>query len=420
MPSLADHPLRYSMVNELHARPFPRLDGPGVAQFLAIKAMGDAARRDKSQDRAHLIALLDRFGVSHPQPGATHYFGSLGKYELKWEQHREFVTYTLFSKGEFQPAEEVFPKDWLAAAPGKCMTWAVIEIVLGMDTKQIETVFSKRFESESLATSYVLDKSALVAGDFRINAQGHTHFAVFADEKTGSQRIGRIVQRVCEIEIYKCMAMLGLARAHKLSAGLGQVDADLSRVVDNLGVPGTEAEATLVKLLDTSAQLESLVAEASFRFAATAAYGAIVSQRIQVLREERFEGRQTIHEFMMRRFDPAIRTVTATEAQMAALSSRAMRAADLLRTRVEVERAAQNQTLLASMDARAGLQLRLQQTVEGLSVVAISYYAVNLLSYLLTPIMPFAGKPLVQAALVIPVLALSFFLLQRIKKKHTS
>ncbi len=39
---------------------------------------------------------------------------------------------------------------------------------------------------------------------------------------------------------------------------------------------------------------------------------------------------------------------------------------------------AQNQTLLASMDRRARLQLRLQQTVEGLSVAAICYYVVGL------------------------------------------
>ena len=60
------------------------------------------------------------------------------------------------------------------------------------------------------------------------------------------------------------------------------------------------------------------------------------------------------------------------------LSLRATRAADLLRTRVDVALQAQNQSLLESMDSRSALQLRLQQTVEGLSVVAISYYAVGL------------------------------------------
>ena len=41
----------------------------------------------------------------------------------------------------------------------------------------------------------------------------------------------------------------------------------------------------------------------------------------------------------------------------------------------------QNRDLLESMDSRARLQLRLQETVEGLSVVAISYYLVGLVAY---------------------------------------
>ena len=96
---------------------------------------------------------------------------------------------------------------------------------------------------------------------------------------------------------------------------------------------------------------------------------------------------------MTRRFDPAMRTGTHSgdDAAVAGYSptddiiSVGSRAADLLRTRIDVERSAQNQELLASMDKRADLQLRLQRTVEGLSVVAISYYAVNLVSYMSFP-----------------------------------
>ena len=127
------------------------------------------------------------------------------------------------------------------------------------------------------------------------------------------------------------------------------------------------------------------MAQSSFRFGATGAYEAIVNQRIEVLREDRFQGRQTFAEFMMRRFDPAMRTVKATERRLQTMAERAIRAGDLLRTRVDVERSAQNQKLLESMDKRADLQLRLQKTVEGLSVVAISYYAVNLVLYMVQP-----------------------------------
>ena len=89
---LQDHPLRYALANELHARPFPSLNAPSQALFLAIKQPQNAAKRDRALDRAHLIALLDRFGAAHPQPDATHYFGDMGKFRIKWERHTEFVT----------------------------------------------------------------------------------------------------------------------------------------------------------------------------------------------------------------------------------------------------------------------------------------------------------------------------------------
>jgi uncharacterized membrane-anchored protein len=179
-----------------------------------------------------------------------------------------------------------------------------------------------------------------------------------------------------------------------------------------------DAPQTLQSLLETSARLEQLVAHTSFRFGATGAYETIVNQRIEVLREARFVGRQTFGEFMLRRYDPAMRTVKSTETRLHRLSERAIRAGDLLRTRVEVERSAQNQSLLQSMDRRSDLQLRLQRTVEGLSVVAISYYAVGLALYVLAPLEKLQGvsKPWLTAG-VTPVVVLAvWFALRRIQR----
>jgi len=110
--------------------------------------------------------------------------------------------------------------------------------------------------------------------------------------------------------------------------------------------------------------------------------------------------------------------VKATEQQLANLSNRAMRAADLLRTMVEVERSAQNQQLLESMNHRADMQLRLQETVEGLSVVAISYYAVSLMSYLLYPVASLIGlsKGMLTALVTLPVVLFVWMMIRRIRK----
>jgi uncharacterized membrane-anchored protein len=419
MAVLEDHPLRYALANELHARPFPALTAPCHAVFLAIKQPTDAASRDRGADRAHLLELLDRFGGAHPQPGATHYFGEIGKHKLKWESHTEFVTYTIFVEGvattPFDPVTfDVFPADWLAKAPGTRMTSALIRVEPRPSHEEMTAKIEKWFVPESLAVSEVLDASAIIAGDFRIDSAGHMRFAIFVADGVGERRIGRVLQRVTEIETYKTMSMLGLARVRAIGARLGELDTKLTETVGAMQDAKAEAENTLRALLEVSADLEKLVAETSFRFGATGAYEALVNQRIEVMREERFDGRQTFGEFMMRRFDPAMRTVKATERRMGQMADRATRAAELLRTRVDVERQTQNQKLLESMDKRADLQLRLQKTVEGLSVVAISYYAVNLALYVLGPVSYEGDVPKsILTAVVTPLVVLAVWLLVR-------
>ncbi|MEL6702388.1 MAG: DUF3422 domain-containing protein, partial [Pseudomonadota bacterium] len=277
MAPIEDHPLRYALANELHARPFPTLSAPTTGVYLAIKRAEDAASRDRDADRAHLIALLDRHGAPHPSPGATHYYGQVGRHYLKWEAHTEFVTYTAFEDGlsdrVFDPAElEVFPDDWLEDAPGVRLTSILIRVEEQVDDTVIERQIEDWFVSESLAVSHVLDRSATLAGDFRIDPAGHMRFAVFVRPDTGSRRIGRVLQRLCEIETYKSMSMLGLARVRSLGKRLGEIDSALLQMVDQMSGGPTEADETLRQLLALSSELEDLSAKASFLFAATRAY----------------------------------------------------------------------------------------------------------------------------------------------------
>ncbi|MDZ4093303.1 MAG: DUF3422 domain-containing protein [Paracoccaceae bacterium] len=425
MTPIDDHPLRYALVNELHARPFPSLEVPCHAVYLAIKEPLDAANRDRAKDRMHLLNLLDRHGATHPQPDATHYSGPIGRAELKWESHTEFVTYSAFSPGvsarPFDPSEiQVFPENWLEQAPGRRLASVLIrvEVMPETDAEVLERL-EDWFVPESLAAARVVDGAAIVAGDFRIDPAGQMRFAVFVRPGTGTRRVGRIVQRLCEIETYRAMSMLGLMRARQLNTRLNALDPKLSTLVSGLDATNRSPEAALHELLSISAELESLAVQFSFRFGATAAYEAIVTQRIEVLREVRINGRQTFGEFMMRRYDPAMRTVKSAEARLRSMAERAQRAAELLRTRVDVERSSQNQKLLESMDRRADLQLRLQRTVEGLSVVAISYYAVNLAAYLAYPVTETLGLSKGMAtAILTPLVILGVWAMVRRLKRH--
>ncbi|WP_146344673.1 DUF3422 family protein [Falsiphaeobacter marinintestinus] len=424
MPPIPDHPLRYQLANELHARPFPPMQSSCTVVQLAIKQPSQAVSRDRTADLEHLKSLLDRHGAPYPQPGATHHSAQLGRHVLKWEQHTEFVTYTAFSDGlsarAFDPADfEVFPGDWLDEAPGVRMTSISLRVCPRPDEAGINAALADWFVPESLAVAHVLDDAAVAAGDFRIDPAGHMRFAVFAGPETGQRRIGRVVQRLLEIETYKSMSMLGFSRARELSGPLGELDNHLSELMVRMTGNTSDAAVTLTSLLSISAELETMGARASFRFGATGAYEAIVAQRIGSLRETRFHGRQTFADFMVRRYEPAMRTVKSTEGRLQALADRAMRAGDLLRTRVDVERSAQNQALLESMDRRADLALRLQHTVEGLSVVAISYYAVSLASYALYPLAKIfdLSKGMLTAVVTLPVVALVWWSVRRIRKR---
>lgn len=342
---------------------------------------------------------------------------------LRWESHSEFVTYTVYMDGvdetPYNAANfDVFPQDWLNAAPGARMTSALIRVERLISPEDTKAKVLSWMVPESLAASWVLDEAAVVAGDFRIDPAGHTRFAVFVGDDVGPRRVGRIVQRVTEIETYKTAALLGLLRARRVQHKLNDLEQALQDQVAAMTGDGASPEQTLKGLLSISAELEHETAKTSFRFGATAAYEKIVSQRIAVLREKRFESRQMFEEFMLRRFDPSMRTVAATEKRLAGMAERATRAANLLQTQVDVDRSAQNQKLLESMDRRADLQLRLQQTVEGLSVVAISYYAVSLGGYLLYPLTDVLGvsKGVLTAAITLPVLLIVWLMIRSIRK----
>lgn len=419
---LTDHPQRASLASELHARPFPQVSAPTSAAYLAVTSQGSA-----SKDRAVLVQLLKTMGHGDQAPEGSHYFGDLGSVKLKWERHTEFVTYMLFVEREAgaemfsDNPHKLFPNEWLQQATEQILTSCFLEVVGPFTLKDTEKFvtreFFKYFRDESLAVNYVLGKEAAVASDFTIDADGHIKLAVLAIGQVGENRLGRIVQRLFEIETYKSLAMLTLPVARDIFVQVGDLNNDLTSAVHAIAEGEGTTQERLDALLSVSAKIEYLQSQSSYRFSGAKAYNAILNQRVSVLREERLQGRQTFSEFMMRRFDPAMRTCVSAQKRLRDISARAARATDLLATRVTVRTNEQNRAVLHQMDKRAQLQMRLQETVEGLSVVAITYYAVNLATYLLVPIAKRFGfeKYQLSAALIIPMIFMVWMMIRRIK-----
>lgn len=106
-----------------------------------------------------------------------------------------------------------------------------------------------------------------------------------------------------------------------------------------------------------------------------------MQQRVVELRDKRNEGPQMLYEFRKQRVTSAMGTFDLVRSQLEILSLRVTRASSMLRTRVDISMESQIRDLLKSMDNRAHLQLRLQETVEGLSVVVLSYYMLGIVGY---------------------------------------
>lgn len=425
---LTQHPMRFALANELHARPFQPMEAPGRVAHLAITLPERAAERDPASDRAHLIELIDRHGGPHPAPDANHYVGDFGRFRLIWERHTEFVSYSAWQIGSGEglfsgEVIDLFPEDWLARMPGQVIAATMIELLVeeGEEAarKAVDGPLARAFNPESLAVARVFDGAGLALGDFRIDEDGFARFAVVISGRVGSRRIGRLVQRLLEIETYRTMAMLSLPVARQAGKRLTEIERELTRLIDQVAhqSSGRPEESILSELTARAAELEALAASTAFRFGARRAYEAIVESRIASLREERIGGRQLFSEFMARRFDPAMRTCQASERRLAELSVRAGRIAELLGTRVSFAVEAQNRKLLQSMNTRAALQLRLQQTVEGLSVVAITYYGVSLAGYALAPFSgPDLSKEAITALVTLPIALIVFGMVRRTRR----
>ena len=378
--SLSEHSLRRSLAGEVHARPYEQIAAPVRASHLAIVHDGLSA----AEERTFLNEVLAIHGAEAPADSTNHFTRDLGALRLRWERHTEFSTYTFLRFDAFEapfaePALALVPVEWLERLPGKVMvaTHLVVE-----RTERGPDDIAQLFDGNPLVASRVVGAAAEVWADFRLHADGFGRLWV-RDRGLTRGQTGRVLQRLLEIETYRMMALLAFPPARQAGSEMTAMDTTLSAIVTELADPEVDQNdrELLERLTGLAAQAERLDATTSFRLGAAQAYWAIVNQRIDDLREERIPGLQTIREFMDRRLAPAMKTCESAAERLQILARRVARAGDLLRTRVDIALEEKNRDLLRSMNRRAHLQLRLQETVEGLSVVAISYYLLGLVQY---------------------------------------
>jgi uncharacterized membrane-anchored protein len=409
---LNQHPQRLALHNEVHARPPQALSAPLAISHVVMVC--DGAQREQS--RAHLVALLRNLHLPLPDTQQSYFRMDLGQFQLRWELHTEFVSWTFLAPlscerlGDVGPAHafDSVPQDWFAGLPGDCLSclhlWAIPNSEPGA-----AALVRQLLLDDSLLASSVAGGAAEVYADFAIHADGASRMILRTGNMT-QRRLGRLVQRLIEIETYRMAALLGLPAARAASAVLASAESELAELASAIRCAKREDEPLLLdRLTKLAGEVESQHAATHSRFSASAAYFELVDKRIRDINESALPGMQTIGEFMERRLTPARSTCEWATRRQDSLSQRVSRVSNLLRTRVEIEQQQSSQALLATMNKRQDMQLQMQSTVEGLSVAAITYYIVGLVSYLAKGAEPLGWPWSAQttAAAAIPVVALA-------------
>lgn len=382
MKKLLEHSLRMRLANEVHSRPYARIKGPArVSHLVMLSPITDLA-----QEREHVKRLCEQYGVTPPAAEDTHFTAVMHDFVLKWERHTEFSAYTVISKGESddlfeQSAVEELPENWVMALNGERIAATHVVIKASRVGGPNESTLAKCFIEDDLVGSTVKGDAARIWTDYRVHKDGYVRF-LMCEHDLDERQTGRLLQQVLEIESYRMLALLGFPLVQVYGPKLDDLSQKLNDLTQRMS-EGQDDESELLQQLTTlEADIERILVETGYRFNATRAYFSIVSRHLETMRETYRPGLQSIAEFLERRLIPAVTTCESVAARQESISRRVARASQILVARVDMVRKSQNVLLLQSMDRRAKLQFRLQETVEGLSIAAISYYSVGLVAYL--------------------------------------
>ncbi|UZE21943.1 DUF3422 domain-containing protein [Pseudomonas sp. B21-056] len=400
------HPQRKTLHNELHARPSLYFDEPAHVFHLAF--LGDNAQCTALLERLCPDSVLD-----HAAQGITRMDG----HPLKWERHAEFFTLTLVvPAGSHELQWTTLPESLARGIEGHArqIINSVQVVVRSEDGLDLSS-----YGFKDPCGSSVGGGDAVVWSDFRLTEDGTNRF-LFINRRLNAYRQGRMIRRLLEIETYRMMASLSLSVAKTLDPQLNEFDRSLVTLSErNANASGVHAKVLLEDIAQLSRQIVASSVKNRHRFSATRAYAQLVFERLGELRESHLGDCQRLGVFIERRFKPTVRFCAATEQRLEQLAMSVANLGDLLQARVQVEMEDQNAEILRSLNARADAQIKIQRAVEGLSIIAITYYLINLFKLVYSGLHTLGADLSAREALLgmaPPVLLIMLLIMLRIRK----
>lgn len=411
-----EHPLRRGLVREMHMRRFPQVPVPcEIVQMVWV--IEEPQREQESRMLQSAPDGMDfdidaeaRHVTSSTRSGAT----------FIWEQHTEASTITAIVPPNARAGKQKLV-DWMENWPGAVVraTQLTIEKTESDAEKRLDEM---EFDAADLVSCH-LSGGVRLWSDFCIH-QGYGRTLLAANDAS-PRDLGRIVQRVQELGNYRNMALLGFPLVQEKAPRLGRLERKLADYAQMLEYdPKSDDETLLGELTGLSSELALIRVETGYRLGATRAYAEIAANRLEKLDIRPINGFPSLTDFTERRLLPAIRTCESFETRLNELSERAGGVIALLNTRIDTRIKAQNRDLLSSMEGSLGIQLRLQSLIEGLSVIAATYYAVGLIAYLVKggdALDGGFGADAIVGLAVFPVIAAIYFFVryQRVKILET-
>ena len=414
---LVDHRNRAEVLAELHARPVDPVNSPARIRRVAVAF-------DRAPDIAELFmgdfALwCDQNNIDPPVPNARYHRFDVQNLHVTWELHTEFVTLTWVAG----PKDDDFWPGGIglsAIGRGTMVSATMIEVLSDNSISQSRL---DSYSKPSLCFSRIDKGDAQVATDFVADENGFTQFVLSANKNVDDHRLGTIVRRLLEIETYRTFTLLGLPHARQVAPTLATLERELGHLVEVMGETGSqeEGEQHLAKLHALALQLNKTIERTDYRFSASHAYGDILNRRLVRLGEQTSPGFLKLERYLGNRIEPALATCLAIEKRQKDLGQKLERVTEFLNTRIGLGVQLQNMQVMDRISKTGQSQYRLQRTVEGLSVIAISYYAIGIAGYLLNGLAETYSfsKPLVTAVLVPLIIGLVWYGIRRVTKMHS-
>lgn len=409
---------------ELHTRPFPQINGPVNISSIAFSHEKSALNEQNiSEEIAHIAQLCQANLRQSPVSGCRHFYQAFDDFELRWERHHEFSSYTFLVRANNQhsfnsPAIHQVCKTWLGGITGKLISAVHIEAKTAANSCENSQAIKPYFEFCRLMGSKLGQQKISLWSAMQLHQDNFNRILLVSDNIHQYEN-GRVIRALLELEAYRNLTLMALPVAQQVISQVNEIELELASLLQHKSIAGHN-EKYLAVLSAMTAKLAKITVNTQYRFDASIAYFQIVNSRLSELNEEKIDNIQTLSAFIKRRLLPAIRTINAAKQRLEDLVNRANRASDFLRTQIDMAIAQQNQALLTSMNQRSKMQLTMQRAVEGLSVIVATYYLLVLTRYILEAVNGVVSTILIPQviAYLVPIYLGLVWLFGKQLKKH--